>query len=95
MLGAGAVTAAGLAIWYFTRGNGLPCGPHGYGDIDDDGAVTGVDITWAHNIVLGYITDPDKIRRADVDGDGVVTVADEDLIRAYAMGQIFTFPVCK
>lgn len=95
LLGAGAVTAAGIAIWYFTRGPRLPCGPHGYGDINDDGVVNMEDVTLATLIKDGYIEPTlDELMRADVDGDGEVTWADVALIEHFVLGDINTFPVC-
>jgi hypothetical protein len=72
-----------------------PCG--NYGDIDDDGGVGNFDLVIISKHVLDPIANPlteEEKRRADVDGDGIVTDADSQLIRQYIIGNIDTFPVC-
>ena len=92
-----ALGALGIALWYFLKGkeSKLPCGAHGYGDIDDNGVVDATDVMWAQQIVSGLLQpSSDALKRADVDGDGVVTDADVALIESYANGVINTFPIC-
>ena len=53
----------------FTVSAGLPCSP-GDGDIDCDGDVDMADTTAMIGVLLGTISDPDIIDRADLDGSG-------------------------
>lgn len=96
LVGVGIITGVIAVIWYFRRKFVLPCGPHGYGDLNDDGTVDERDVAICQWIVNGVFTDlnPELLKRADVDGDGVVTQADVSLIEQYANGAINTFPVC-
>ncbi len=78
----------------------------GYGDVNGDGYITQADVTRAseligeslsssttqQNIIDGYI-DTLELLRADVDGDGIVTATDVDLIQQYVDRASNTFPV--
>ena len=68
-----------------------PCGD--MGDVDGDGFVTEND---AKLIMTSRRTlTPDQLRRADVNGDGMVDVLDSLVIAQYAVGDRDTFPVCS
>jgi len=71
-----------------------PCG--NYGDINNDGNVSGTDGMFIEQYLAGTRTlTPDQLIRADVGGDGIVTQASADLIALYIVGAISTFPVCS
>lgn len=87
LLGAGAATAAGLAIWYFTRGPWIaPCEPYGLCDINDDGVIDQADVDLVMQCVLGNC-EPWQMERADANQDGVVTMGDATAIEAYIATQ--------
>lgn len=69
----------------------------GYGDVSGDGDVSAVDtllvMRYVSDSVLYPLSAAQRIR-ADVDGDGVVTQADANMINEYAVGARTTFPVC-
>ena len=72
-----------------------PCGD--YGDVDGDGWVSTKDVmyTMRHTIFLSeYPMTPDQKRRADVNGDGHITMADALIMAKYIIGQYDTFAVC-
>ena len=70
-----------------------PCG--NYGDVDDDGVVDSSDYQMIADYVVGKITlTPDQLTRADVTGDGNVTMADALWVQRYIDGDVNTFPVC-
>ena len=75
-----------------------PCGD--YGDVNSDGYVTDEDSKAAAQHYYGAELFPDgqlsggSFARADVDGDGLVTMGDAAMIRGYADGTTRTFPIC-
>jgi len=71
-----------------------PCGD--YGDVNDDGNVSGADLMMAQQHLAGTRTlTADQLKRAIVKGYGdEVTREDVYLISQYAVGEIYTFPVC-
>jgi hypothetical protein len=95
LVGAGILAVVG-GVLYATRERKLPCGPHGYGDVNDDGLMDLGDISAAGLVMDGYeeFFPPGAYERADVDGDGVVTQNDLNLIELYILGYISKFPVC-
>lgn len=78
----------------------------GYGDVNGDGVIDSFDIAAAAALIGADLTSPAtqadiaaglyttlEVLRADVDGDGVVTVNDVDLITDYVTRKINGFPV--
>ena len=78
-----------LAAYYTVSAPPPPC--DSFGDVDDDGYVTPIDIDI---ISEGSLTDEQKLK-ADIDGDGEVTQADIDGITDYLDGLAYTVPVCE
>ena len=85
-----------------------PCG--NYGDVDGDGYVTHIEgepcdsTLVARYVYFGWdgikdetslTTEEEFIKRADVNGDGKVSMVDAMLIAQYVEGIIDTFPVCE
>jgi hypothetical protein len=75
------------------------CKPPGqirdYGDVTGNGSITMTDLTNVANHINGTVPlTGDKFIRADVDGDGVVTQNDLELIGAYISDPNTVFPVC-
>ena len=57
--------------------------------------ITGKDADLIAQHIVGNITlTPDQLSRADVNGDGKITILDAYYIEQYVVGQIDTFPVC-
>ena len=72
-----------------------PCGD--YGDVDGDGWVSMNDAKYTTRHTYnpaGYPMTPDQKRRADVNGDGKVTLMDVVLMIYYIRGKHDTFAVC-
>ena len=73
-----------------------PCG--NYGDVNDDGYVTEADAQLIANCLVGLpgseLTE-EQLRRADVSGNGSVSMSDAIIIQQYVEGIIDTFPVCE
>ena len=64
------------------------------GDVDNDGIFTATDSMNTTQIIYGQMIPTDsQLVCADVDGDGVVTSNDADMILKAAVGKINTFPV--
>lgn len=65
-----------------------------YGDCDDDGDVTSIDVTYIqrYNVDIPLPT-PINLVNADVDGDEEVTIIDATLIQRWLVGIIDKFPV--
>lgn len=71
-----------------------PCG--NYGDILAKGYINTTDVGIISAYVKGIRTlTPEQLIRADVDGDGVVTVRDARIITDYLNGDRDSFPVCE
>lgn len=66
-----------------------PC--ENYGDLDGDGYITENDVKLAWQIYDSNEYDP----KADVDGDGMISIWDVVAIKQYLQGDINDFPVCK
>ena len=66
-----------------------------YGDIDMDGDVDNDDLTLLQLHVAGtsVLTDSEQLARADVNGDGTITVSDRLTLAQYVNGMIDSFPV--
>ena len=66
-----------------------------YGDVNGDGVVDSFDYQMIADYVTGKIAlTPDQLTRADVTGDGNVTMADALWVQRYIDGDVNTFPVC-
>ena len=63
------------------------------GDISGDGRLSATDSQRALQFSLGFYENDSQLVCADVDGDGVVTSNDADMILKAAVGKINTFPV--
>ncbi len=65
-----------------------------YGDMDQDGDITAADLTCLMRHVMGadVQTDPGALARADVNGDGRVTLTDAAFLCRYLAGSIVVFP---
>ena len=71
-----------------------PC--KNYGDLDDDGFVSMLDVYLLGKHFQGLIPlTEERKRRADVNADGVVDEKDVELIEQFVKGEIDTFPVCE
>ena len=79
-----------------------PC--DSYGDVDNDGYVSLNDLSlieiylsigWVPPVSNVPITESEFIRRADIDGDGVIGQSDLDAIWNYVAEVQDTFPVCE
>ncbi len=77
-----------------------PC--NGIGDINCDGTINVADITACELVIAGINPSTgeapptaDQIRRADVNGDGVVDLEDVGLIEQFILEVISTFPACS
>ena len=67
-----------------------------YGDADDDGEVTILDVTYIQRYEAGItLPSPINTKNADVDGDEDVTIIDATLIQRYNAGVISKFPAEK
>ena len=66
-----------------------------YGDIDMDGDIDNDDLTMLQLHVAGtsVLTDSEQLARADVNGDGTITVSDRLTLAQYVNGMIDSFPV--
>ena len=62
------------------------------GDISGDGRLSATDSQRALQFSLGFYENDSQLVCADVDGDGVVTSNDADIIMKAAVGKINTFP---
>lgn len=94
-----AIAAVGGAVWLLAPKEELgvrrrpPC--DGIGDPDMDGWITQQDIEFVTAIIAGTITPSDEeLRRADVNGDGVLNSQDLLIVNSYLLGNIGSFPVC-
>lgn len=70
-----------------------PCG--NYGDLNNDGYVTQADADLIGEYLVGVRTlTEEQLRRADVYGDGQISVNNARTVARYALGYEDTFPVC-
>jgi len=76
---------------------GKPCPCGNYGDVDDDGLVTQLDVSMVADMAAGTIEliSSSQLERADVTGNGEITGTDASKIARYLNGEIDTFPVCE
>lgn len=70
-----------------------PCGVRG--DVNSTGDVDIGDVQAAYYLTNKDSYTDDELKRADVNGDGDITVEDVGLINDFQQGNIDTFPVCS
>lgn len=64
-----------------------------YGDADDDGDVTILDVTYIQRYEAGiYLATPLNVKNADVDSDDEVSIIDATLVQRWLVGIIDKFP---
>src|SRR4030042_3479944 len=65
-----------------------------YGDINRDGVVTAADTDLMPSLISG-LGDKDQRKRADVDGNGTISVSDTNAMTSFIFCNIDTFPACS